>query len=44
MVQVICVVHPDRLPKLLESLSDVIERHIGVVTISDCEVLRAERF
>ena len=44
MVQVICVVHPDRLPKLLESLSDLIERHIGVVTISDCEVLRAERF
>jgi nitrogen regulatory protein PII len=44
MVQVICVVKPERLEKLLEHLFDVVERHIGVVTVSDCEVLRAERF
>lgn len=44
MVQVICVVKEERLEKLLEHLFDVVERHIGVVTVSDCEVLRAERF
>jgi hypothetical protein len=37
-------VKPERLEKLLEHLFDVVERHIGVVTVSDCEVLRAERF
>ena len=44
MVQVICVIAPERLEGLLEKLFDVVERHIGVVTVSDCEVLRAERF
>lgn len=44
MVQVICVVKPERLDSLLESAFSVVERHIGVVTISECEVLRAERF
>lgn len=44
MVQVICVIRPERLDRLLESIFKVVERHIGVVTIVDCEVLRAERF
>ncbi|MEM9394038.1 MAG: transcriptional regulator [Pseudomonadota bacterium] len=44
MVQVVCVIRPDRLDELLEAAFKVVERHIGVVTISDCEVLRAERF
>lgn len=44
MVQVICVIRPDRLNALLDSVFSVVERHIGVVTVSDCEVLRAERF
>lgn len=44
MVQVICVIRPERLDALLESIFGVVERHIGVVTVSDCEVLRAERF
>jgi nitrogen regulatory protein PII len=44
MVQVICIIHPDRVDGLLEAAFAVVERHIGVVSVVDCEVLRAERF
>jgi len=44
MVQVICIIHPDRVDGLLEAAFAVVERHIGVVSVSDCQVLRAERF
>jgi nitrogen regulatory protein PII len=44
MVQVLCVIRPDRLDTLLDAAFRVVDRHIGVVTVSDCEVLRAERF
>ncbi len=44
MVQVVCIIRPDRLDTLLDAAFGVVERHIGVVTVSDCEVLRAERF
>jgi len=44
MVQVVCVVRPDRIDDLLDAAFAVVERHIGIVTIGDCEVLRAERF
>ena len=44
MVQVICIIRPDRLDGLLDAAFSVVERHIGVVCITDCEVLRAERF
>lgn len=44
MVQVVCVIRPERLDDLLEAAFRVVDRHIGVVTVSDCEVLRAERF
>ncbi len=44
MVQVICIIRPERLEGLLEAAFAVVERHIGVVTVVDCEVLRAERF
>ncbi|MEL6577842.1 MAG: transcriptional regulator [Pseudomonadota bacterium] len=44
MVQVVCIIRPDRLDALLDAVFGVVERHIGVVTVSDCEVLRAERF
>lgn len=44
MVQVICIIHPDRVDQLLEAAFAVVERHIGVVSVSDCQVLRAERF
>lgn len=44
MVQVVCVIRPERLDGMLDAAFGVVERHIGVVTVSDCEVLRAERF
>lgn len=44
MVQVVCIIKPDRLDDLLTEAFAVVERHIGVVSVADCEVLRAERF
>lgn len=44
MVQVICVVRPETVDHLLEAAFQVVERHIGIVCVTDCEVLRAERF
>ncbi|WP_299285244.1 transcriptional regulator [uncultured Tateyamaria sp.] len=44
MVQVVCVIRPDRLDGLLDAAFAVVDRHIGIVSISDCEVVRAERF
>ncbi len=44
MVAVICLIRPDRLDALLDAAFTVVERHIGVISVTDCEVLRAERF
>ena len=44
MVAVICLVRPDRLDGLLDAAFAVVDRHIGVVSVTDCQVLRAERF
>ncbi|WP_428647094.1 P-II family nitrogen regulator [Roseibium sp.] len=44
MVAIVCIIRPERLEALLEAAFSVVERHIGVVTVSDCRVLRAERF
>lgn len=44
MVQVVCIIRPERLDALLDAAFEVVERHIGVVSVQDCDVLRAERF
>ena len=44
MVAVVCLIRPERLDALLEAAFAVVERHIGVVSVTDCGVLRAERF
>ena len=44
MVAVICLIRPERLDALLEAAFAVVEKHIGVVSVTDCQVLRAERF
>ena len=44
MVAVICLIRPERLDALLDAAFAVVERHIGVVSVTDTEVLRAERF
>jgi nitrogen regulatory protein PII len=44
LIAVICIVRPEAKDTLLDAALSVLERHIGVVSVSDCEVLRAERF
>lgn len=44
MVQVVCIIRPEAVDGLLDAAFSVVERHIGVVSVVDCEVLRAERF
>lgn len=44
MVAVVCIVRPERVDDLLSAAFKVVERHIGVVSVADCQVLRAERF
>lgn len=44
MVAVVCIVRPERVDTLLDAAFKVLSRHIGVVSVTDCEVLRAERF
>ena len=44
MINVICIIRPERLTPLLDAVGGILERHIGVISVTDCEVLRAERF
>lgn len=44
MVMVVCLIKPERLDTLLEAAFAVVEKHIGVVSVTDAQVLRAERF
>ncbi len=44
MVAVVCLIREDRLDALLGAAFAVVERHIGVVSVTDCGVVRAERF
>jgi len=44
MVNVICLIKPERLDGMLEAAFAVVEAHIGVVSVTDAQVLRAERF
>ncbi|MEM8592604.1 MAG: transcriptional regulator [Pseudomonadota bacterium] len=44
MVQFICIIREERLDTLLDAAFKVVEKQIGVVCITDAQVLRAERF
>ncbi len=44
MVAIVCILRTERLDAMLDAVFDVVERHIGVVSITDCDVVRAERF
>ena len=44
LVQVVCMIRPEKLDDLLDAAFSVVEKHIGVVSVVDCQVLRAERF
>lgn len=44
MVQVLCIVSPDKVDGLLDVAFEVVDRYIGIVSVTDCEVIRPERF
>ena len=44
MVQVVCLIRPDKLDPLLDAAFAVVDRHIGVISVTDTRILRAERF
>lgn len=44
MVAVICLIAPERVEGLLEAIFPLLNEHIGVVSITDTHILRAERF
>jgi hypothetical protein len=44
MVAVICLIAPARLDNLLSALFPLLDEHIGVVSVTDTMILRAERF
>jgi len=44
MVAVVCLIRPERVDNLLDAAFAVVERHIGVVCVTDAQVMRAERF
>lgn len=43
-MQVICIVRPEGVDQLIEHAFPLVESHIGIITIADCQVLRPERF
>ncbi len=44
VVQIICIVDASRADSILEPLFKLVSRQIGIVTISDVEVIRSEHF
>ena len=40
----VCLVRPDLLDRLLTAAFAVVEDHIGLVNVTDCNVIRANRF
>lgn len=44
MVAFICLIRPERVDTVLETAMSVLETHIGVISVTDTKVMRAERF
>ncbi len=44
MVQVLIVLDAEKVPPVLEAVRRVLDRQIGIVTLTDVEVLRPELF
>ena len=44
MVAIICLIVPDKLDALLNACFDLVDRHIGVVSVTDTQVIRPSRF
>lgn len=44
MVSVVCVVDPSNADAVIETVYAVVARQIGIVTVSDVQVIRRDRF
>jgi nitrogen regulatory protein PII len=44
MVSVVCVCDESRVEQVIEPLYAIVKRQLGIITISDCEVLRPDHF
>lgn len=44
MVAVLMIIDESRLEPLFDALYEMVSRQIGVITVSDCAVVRDERF
>jgi nitrogen regulatory protein PII len=44
MVAVICLIAPDRLDALLDAAFGVVDRHIGLVNVTEAQIIRPDRF
>lgn len=44
VVQVICIIDESRLEEILDPLFHLVSRQIGIVTVSDVQVIRPQNF
>lgn len=44
MVHVLCIVKEDNVDAILEIAFGIVEKHLGIVSVSDCDIVRPERF
>ena len=44
MVTIVCIVDEDQIDKLLDQVFSVVSRQIGVVNVSNCQVVRDAKF
>lgn len=44
MVHVLCIVNEDKVDPILDIAFGIVEKHLGIVSVSDCEIVRPERF
>ncbi len=44
LVQIVCILDEARVDAVLEPLFEIVSRQIGIVTVSDVQVIRARHF
>ena len=44
MVHVLCIVKEYRVDPILDIAFGLLEKHLGIVSVSDCDIVRPERF
>lgn len=44
MIAIVCIIRASNLDKVLETVFSIVDRHYGVVCVTDCEIVRPDRF